>query len=74
MTDQTSLTQATRKELENARTKGQVVGWLQGAGVMLVVGLALKLAGFLPLVLIGAVIAYIAYRLLSGRGKRSPGG
>ena len=70
MSENTSITRATKQELEKARTMGQVVGWLQGGGAVVAFGLALRLVGFLPLVLIGAVVAYIAYRLLSGKGKR----
>jgi hypothetical protein len=70
MADRESLVPVhTRQELENARTKGQVIGWLQGAGAMLLLGLALKFVGWIPLLVAGGVAVYVAYRLLSG-GKK----
>jgi hypothetical protein len=57
----------TRQELENARTKGQVIGWLQGAGAVLLFGLVLKFVGWIPLMLIGAVVGYLILRAVFGR-------
>jgi hypothetical protein len=71
MADRNSLVPVhTHQELENARTRGQVVGWLQGAGAMVLLGLALKFVGWIPLILIGGVGAYFAWRLISGGGRK----
>jgi len=35
----TDLQLYTSTDIENARTKGQVVGWVQGAGTLFVLGL-----------------------------------
>ena len=42
-------TTPTKREIENARTKGQIVGWAQGAGAVLVFGLVLNFLGWSPL-------------------------
>ncbi len=67
MTDHTALTKATRQELDNARTKGQVIGWVQGAGAVFLLGLALKFLGWIPLLVAGGAVVFIGYKLLSGR-------
>jgi hypothetical protein len=66
MADRTALTTATKQELENARTKGQVIGWIQGAGAVIAVGVALKFLGWIPVLLIGGAVVYLGYKLLSG--------
>ncbi|HSE50597.1 MAG TPA: hypothetical protein VLB00_00285 [Gemmatimonadales bacterium] len=60
----------TRQELENARTKGQVIGWLQGAGAVLLLGVILKFVGWIPLVVVGAVVGYLILRALFGRSAK----
>ncbi len=71
MADRNSLVPVhTKQELENARTKGQVVGWLQGAGAMLLLGVVLKFVGWIPLLVVGAVGAYFVFRLVSRGGKK----
>ena len=69
MTDRESLTVATRQDLDNARTKGQVVGWVQGAGAVLLLGIVLNLAGWIPVVVVGGGVAYLIYRVLFGRKR-----
>ena len=69
MTDRNSLSTATRQELQNAQTKGQVIGWIQGAGAVLVFGLVLNFVGWIPLLAIGAVGAYLGYRVLFGKER-----
>ena len=59
----------TKQDLENARTKGQVVGWIQGGGIVFVGWLLLGLVGWIPLLAIAGVVGYILYRVLIGRGK-----
>jgi hypothetical protein len=71
MADRDSLVPVhTRQELENARTKGQVVGWLQGAGAMLLLGVVLKFVGWIPLIAVAGVGAYFVFRLVFGGGKK----
>ncbi len=62
-------TTPTKRELENARTKGQIVGWVQGAGAVLVFGLVLNFLGWIPLIAIGGIGAYLAYRVLFGPSR-----
>ncbi|MEZ4416041.1 MAG: hypothetical protein R3E10_09800 [Gemmatimonadota bacterium] len=59
----------TKTDLETARTKGQVLGWAQGAGAVLAAGLALKLLGWIPTVLVVGGVVYLLYRLLAGGSK-----
>lgn len=57
----------TRQDLENARTKGQMIGLVQGAGAVIALGLVLKLVGWIPLLVVGGAVAYLGYRLLRKR-------
>jgi hypothetical protein len=50
--------------VENARTKGQLVGWLQGAGVMFVVLMVVGLIGWIPAIVVGIGAAALLYKLL----------
>jgi hypothetical protein len=59
------LQRYTHTELENARTKGQVVGWIQGAGALLVLGVVFKLIGWIPTVLVVGAVAYVLYRMFA---------
>jgi hypothetical protein len=59
------LQRYTHAELENARTKGQVVGWIQGAGALLVLGVVFKLIGWIPTVLVVGVVAYLLYKMFA---------
>jgi len=54
----------TRTDLENARTKGQLLGWIQGAGVTFAVMFVIGLIGWLPGILLGAGLAFVLYKLL----------
>jgi hypothetical protein len=51
-------------DLQNARTKGQLVGWIQGGGAVLVTGIALNLLGWIPALLVIAVVGYALYRVM----------
>jgi hypothetical protein len=59
----------TRQDLENARTKGQMIGWIQGAGAVFALGLVLKFVGWIPVLVVGAGAAYLAYRVLFSKRK-----
>jgi uncharacterized membrane protein YqgA involved in biofilm formation len=52
-------------EIESARTKGQVIGLIQGAGGMLLLGLAFSLIGWIPIIVVGALVAIVVAKLLS---------
>jgi MFS superfamily sulfate permease-like transporter len=67
MSEKQSLTPVTEQKLEVARTKGQVIGFAQGVGATLLVGIALKFLGWIPFLLVGGVVAYVGYKLLFGR-------
>jgi MFS superfamily sulfate permease-like transporter len=54
----------TKTDLENARTKGQLLGWLQGAGVTFALMFVIGLIGWIPGILVGAVLAFILVKLL----------
>jgi MFS superfamily sulfate permease-like transporter len=71
MTDRNSLANLpTKRQLENARTKGQLVGWIQGGLAVGAVWLLLGLVGWIPVIALAGVAGYIGYRLLFGRSKR----
>lgn len=55
----------TRTDLENARTKGQIVGWVQAGAVVLGGVLLLKAIGWLPVIVVVAAAAFIGYKVLS---------
>ena len=67
------LTVYSKQDLEKAKTKGQVLGWVQGAGIVAAGWFLLGLVGWIPLLLIGGVAAFVGYKLLSGPPKPSPG-
>ena len=65
MSEKTDLVpRYTRTDLENARTKGQLIGWLQGAGVAFGVLLVVGLIGWIPAVLLAVGAAAVLYKLL----------
>jgi hypothetical protein len=64
------LTRHTDKELELARSKGQVIGWAQGAGAVIAVSVVLSLIGWIPAVIVLGGVGYLVYRALSP--KRAP--
>jgi len=53
----------TKSDLERARDKGQLAGWVQGAGSLIVLGLVFKFFSWIPALLIFAGIGYLVYRL-----------
>jgi hypothetical protein len=63
MADQHSLTPVTEQKLQTARTKGQVIGFAQGVGATLLVGVVLKFLGWIPFLVVGGAVAYLGYKL-----------
>ena len=55
----------TDQELEIARTKGQVIGWLQGAAAVIVGGVILNMLGWIPTLVVVGLGGFIAYKVLS---------
>jgi MFS superfamily sulfate permease-like transporter len=75
MSDKHSLAPATKKEIEAARATGQVIGFAQGVGAALLVGVALKFLGWIPFIAVGGAVVYVGYRLLFRRkGKKEEEG
>lgn len=59
----------THTDVENARTKGQLIGWLQG-GLATFAGLTvLSLIGWLPTLIVIGVVGVLAGKVLFG-GKK----
>ena len=61
----------TRTDIENARTKGQLVGWVQAGAVVLGGVLLLKAIGWIPVVLMVVGAAFIGYKVISRKKKAS---
>ncbi|MDH3206656.1 MAG: hypothetical protein OEO79_08590 [Gemmatimonadota bacterium] len=58
----------TEQELTRARSTAQVVGWLQGAGVVVGGVLVWNLLGWIPMLIGVAAVGWVLYKLLSGPG------
>lgn len=57
----------TKQEVERAKDTAQIVGWLQGAGVV-VGGLVLwNLLGWLPLLIVVVGVGWLLVKLLGGK-------
>jgi len=52
----------TREQLDNARTKGQIVGWVQGGVAVGVLMFALQFLGWIPLILVAGLLAFFGFR------------
>ena len=48
-------------ELQNARTKGQVIGWIQGGGAVALFMLGLSFLGWIPLLALAVVVIALLY-------------
>jgi len=55
----------TKEDVDRARTTGKVVGWVQGAAVIVLGGMVLNLVGWIPALVVLGAVGYFAYRLLS---------
>ena len=55
----------TRKELESARTKGEVVGMAKGAVLGVAGMLVLKVIGWIPAVAVIGIGGFVLYKLFS---------
>lgn len=54
----------TESEVERARNSAQLVGWLQGAGIVIAGGIAWNLLGWIPLLLGLAAVAWVVYKVV----------
>lgn len=61
----------TKKDVDKARTKGELVGWIKG-GVVGVVGMVLLgVIGWIPTLAVIGVGGFVVYKLFSGPAKGS---
>ncbi len=61
----------TKKDVDSARTKGELVGWIKG-GVVGVVGmLLLGVIGWIPTLAVIGVGGFVVYKFFSGPKKLS---
>jgi hypothetical protein len=54
----------TENDLERARTKAQLIGWAQGGGVTFAVLLVIGLIGWIPGIVLGLLLGFVAWKLL----------
>ncbi len=52
-------------DVENARTKAQIVGIVQGAGGVMLLGLLFTVIGWIPMLAVGALVVFVLVKLLS---------
>lgn len=57
----------TETELQNARTKGQVVGWVQGGLGMLAGLMVLRIVGWIPALIVVGIIGFLVVKALGSR-------
>ena len=57
----------TRTDLENAKTKGQLIGWVQAGAVLLGGMFLLKAIGWIPVLLMVVGAAFIGYTVVTRR-------
>jgi hypothetical protein len=55
----------TETELARAKKTSKVIGWIQGAGVVIGGTIVLNLLGWIPTVLVIGGVGYVGYKLLS---------
>ena len=54
----------TDKEVARAKTTAQLVGFAQGVGAEMFAGIALKLLGWIPVLLVLGGVAWVLYKML----------
>lgn len=55
----------THEQLENARTKGQVIGWVQGGAAVGTLLFLLQFIGWIPLILVASMLAFAGFKVAS---------
>jgi hypothetical protein len=61
----TDLELYTKSDLEKARTKGQLVGWVQGGAVVLAGAVLLSFLGWIPTLVVLGAGGFLIYKLTS---------
>ena len=56
-------------DVARARRRGKFVGWVQGAGATILVGLVLNMLGWIPTIAVTGLVGYVGYKLVFGRSK-----
>ena len=64
----------TDAEVERAKNTSQLVGFAQGVGAMIVLGIGLKLLGWIPVLVVLGGVAWVLYKLLFGGKEPQEGG
>jgi len=59
----------TKSDLEKARKKGKVVGWMQAAGIIIGGAFVWNLLGWIPTLIVIAAVVYVLYRVLARPSK-----
>lgn len=59
----------TRKDVDSARTKGEIVGWVKGTALGVVGMLLLGVIGWIPTLAVVGVAGFALYKLFSGPKK-----
>jgi hypothetical protein len=59
----------TEKDVQRAKTKGKLVGWLQGGGIVLVGAVVWNMLGWIPIVVGGAAVTWVIYKFMT-RGSK----
>jgi len=64
----------TEKEVTRAKSTAQVVGFAQGVGAVVALGIAWNLLGWIPVLLVLGGVAWVLYRfVLGGKGADQSG-
>ena len=59
----------TEAEVERARRSSRMIGWLQGAGVVIGGAIVWNLLGWIPVVIALGAVAWVLYKLLGPKGS-----
>lgn len=57
----------TEKELTRAKTTSRVVGWMQGAGVVVGAAILWNLLGWIPMAIGAGAVGWVLYKIMSGK-------
>lgn len=60
----------TEAEVERVRSSSRIVGWLQGAGVVIGGAVLWNLLGWIPVLLVLGAVAWVLYKLFGPKGDR----
>jgi hypothetical protein len=56
-------------DIARARRRGKLVGLVQGAGSVILVGIVLNMLGWIPTIAVTGLVGYVLYRILFGGSK-----